>query len=89
MDLYTDSIGQVLGNIIILVDLQSESLWYAADSLLQGFLLFEIGFRQNGRIRLLSTRVDVTLKDPDDRNKVVVDQTFPLQALVPRDVMAQ
>jgi hypothetical protein len=89
MDLYTDSIGQVLGNIIILVDLQSESLWYAADSLLQGFLLFEIGFRQNGRIPLLSTRVDVTLKDPDDRNKVVVDQTFPLQALVPRDVMAQ
>jgi hypothetical protein len=90
MDLYTDSIGQVLGNIIILVDLQrSESLWYAADSLLQGSLLFEIGFRQNGRIRLLSTRVNVTLKDPDGRNKVVVDQTFPLQALVPRDVMAQ
>jgi hypothetical protein len=90
IDLYTDSLGQVLGNIVILVDLRrDESLWYAAESTLQGFLPLQIGFQQNGRIRLLSTCVDITLKDADANDGVFVDKTFSLQPLVPRQSLKQ
>jgi hypothetical protein len=85
MDTYTNSLGQVLGNVVILVELRrNESLWCAAESLLQGYLPFQIGFQQNGKIRLVSTCVDITLKDHDGRNRVDVSKTFPLQTLVPR-----
>jgi hypothetical protein len=91
MDVYTDSLGQVLGDIVIVVDLRrDECLWCTAGSLLQGYLPFQIGFMQNGRkLHLMSTCVDITLKDHDGNDRVVVGKTFPLQTLVSRQNLKQ
>lgn len=84
-----------IGNIKVICTLRSnELIWSpqarsAPEAHLCGLLYFNLNFRQNGRARLMSAEINITLEDAYMQETVSVTSCAPENALKPEDAPTQ
>jgi hypothetical protein len=91
-------LGCEIGDVTVKCDLlRTETRWHTPNGNLsdsppqyplRGLLYFEFEFNEFRKASLMSARINITLKDPDGKEKVLVDKTFPgSDAVKPQSVL--